>query len=88
MHVQQTLSIHMPSYKAVSAYGLEFTTRTRHDYLTCAMIIYPLEEGGGLFPEVTVTWYTDLAQCERHARDWRNHGHRVEVVSVESVSSC
>jgi hypothetical protein len=86
MHLQQALRTTMRYYKATSAWGVDYYRATRFDSITCAVIIYPLEDGGGIFPEITVDWYTCQEQAERHAQDWRRHGHRVEVVCANSVA--
>lgn len=62
--------------------GAEYVRPSRYDEICCAVIIYPMPDGG-IFNEVTVDWYTSPAQAERHAADWRRHGHTVEVVPAE-----
>ena len=72
----------MRVYKATSAQGVDYVRPFRFDEICCAVIIHPLEDGGGLFPEIQVDWYTDWSQAQRHADDWRKFGHDVEVVQV------
>lgn len=75
----------MRCFKATSTKGTEYSRCSTHEDLDCAVIIYPMP--GGLFAEVTIDWYTNRAQAERHAADWRRHGHEVEVVCAETVDT-
>lgn len=77
----------MRYYKTTTSSGAVYFTRRRWDAVCCASIIYPLEEGGGLFPDITVDWYCSHEQCERHMRDWQRHGYRTEVAPVEEISA-
>lgn len=86
LQIQRTLP--MRQFQVRSSQGVEYIRRTSLDDIVCAVIIYPLEEGGGLFPEVTVDWYTNEAQARRHAKDWQGHGHRVEVVCAQRLRDC
>lgn len=85
--VPQNLDSRVMNYfKASNQGGQVFSRASRYDSMTCAVIIYPLEDGGGLFPTTNVDWYTSHEQAERHAADWRRFGHHVEVVCVEKMT--
>lgn len=75
----------MRCFRAFSSKGTEFNRCFTYDSIVCAVVIYPMD--GGLFRDITVDWYTNEAQAERHAADWRRHGHEVEVICAETVDS-
>jgi hypothetical protein len=82
----QTLDRAMNYFRAKNQGGQEFYRASRYENMTCAVVIYPLEDGGGLFPTTQVDWYSSQKQAERHAEDWRKFGHHVEVVCAETIS--
>ena len=50
----------------------------------CALVVHPIF--GGLFKHSSAEWYACRDQAERHARDWRNLGYPVDVVTVRQVT--
>ena len=75
----------MRYFKAATSGAVHYRA-SRYDDIDCAIVIHPLEGGGGLFPTAEVIWYTSRQQAERHAKDWQRLEHRVELICAEPCS--
>lgn len=49
-----------------------------------ALVIHSIP--GGLFRRSTAEWYSNHAQAERHAEDWKALGYPADIVDAQAVS--